>query len=120
MSAHVPPALCPVHVLWPWVQANCSPGKLLFEKRTISGAAEWLRIALEARGVPHGDKFGLHALRRGAARELVSAGGGLPTLLKAGGWRSAAFKSYLDMMGLEDDLFKASVHTLIDLDGAAP
>ena len=78
VSAHVPPALCPVHVLWPWVQTCCSPGDFLFGKRTTSVAAGWLRMALLARDAPHGDKFGLHVVQRGAARELVSTGATSP------------------------------------------
>ena len=120
VSLYIPSSLCPIHVLWPWVVNRRSPGELLFDHLTVSTAAEWLEIALAARDVPSACKFGLHALRRGAARELVRRGGDLPTLLKAGGWKSSAFKSYLDMMGLEDEVFSASVQTLVDLDDAEP
>ena len=92
------------------------PGKRIFSAQVASRAASWLRIALEAREVPRAKEYGLHSLRRGAAQELVSCGGDLATLLLAGGWRSAAFKAYLNVVGLEKSVFSATVGSLIDLD----
>ena len=65
------------------------------------------------------DEYGLHSLRRGAAQELVDRGGDLSVLLKAGGWRSSAFKSYLDLIGLERAVISASLQALVDLDEEA-
>ena len=116
MSAYIPAVICPVHILWPWVCKNASPGGRLFFDNIAARAASWLGIALEARCIPHAEKFTLHSLRRGAAQALVKGGGDLPTLLKAGGWRSSAFKAYMDLMGIENAVFTASVNKLIELD----
>ena len=117
VSAHVPRELCPVHILWPWVQNRVERGKPLFLHSIAHSAGMWLKVALEARGVPDFEKFTLHSLRRGAAQTLLLNGGDLPTLLRAGGWRSSAFKSYLDLMGLENAVVTASLNTLLSLDG---
>ena len=79
-----------------------------------SGA--WLKVALEARGVPNFDKYTLHSLRRGAAQALVEKGCDLATLLMAGGWRSSAFRSYMDMAGIERSLFPKNVDLLLDFE----
>ena len=102
VSLHLSGSICPVHVLWPWVVGRADPGKPIFSNGIGNRALVWLRIALEALGVFHADRFGLHSLRRGAAQHLVAPGGDLSTLLKAGGWRSNAFRSYLDMIGIEN------------------
>ena len=39
--------------------------------------------------------IGTHAFRRGMAQDIVSAGGSLSTLLRAGDWHSRAFLKYL-------------------------
>ena len=70
--------------------------------------------------MPFAEKFTLHSLRRGAAQALVKSGSDLATLLKAGGWRSSAFKSHMDIMGIENAIFTASVNKLIELDEEEP
>ena len=116
VSGHVPSVLCPVHVLWEWLLRNVRVGQLAFNERTAPSALRWLRIALLARGVKDAGKYGLHSLRRGSARALVENGGDLATLLQAGGWKSAAFTSYLDMMGVEATVFEQGCDTLLAVD----
>ena len=117
VTAHVGAALCPVHVLWPWVESRIGPGAPIFHDGIANSATLWLKIALEARDIPYPEKYTLHSLRRGAAQTLLEKGGDLHTLLPAGGWRSSAFRSYLDLMGLENSVVSASINALIDLDG---
>ena len=62
------------------------------------------------------DSVGLHSLRRGAAQALHNNGAHLSTILLAGGWRSSAFRAYMDLHGLEKEVVSASLSTLIDLD----
>ena len=88
----------------------------VFFRLITKEAAQWLRIALEARDVPRAREFGLHSLRRGAANALVLSGGDLSTLLRAGGWRSSAFRAYLDLVGLERKVLATSIQALVDLD----
>ena len=116
VSLYIPSALCPVHVLGVWLSANATPGARVFGHGIAQSALAFLRVALAARDVAHAERHGLHALRRGAAQALVDRGGSLPLLLKAGGWKSSAFKAYLDMVGLEDDVLKSSLLHLVDID----
>ena len=116
VSIYVPSTLCPIHVLLPWLENHTIPGQRIFSPSIARDAVGWLRVALAARDVPDANLYGLHSLRRGAARDLVSSGGDLPTLLRAGGWRSSAFSVYLDMVGLEKQVITASVNALVDLD----
>ena len=111
---HVPDSICPVHVLWPWVVSCCLPGGRLFPENFAAQAVQWLKMALAVREVPRADEFGLRSLRRGAARELVNRGGDLATLLRAGGWRSAAFRSYLDLVGLETRVCQEGLSALLE------
>ena len=48
-------------------------------------AVSFLQIRAADLGLGHPHRLGLHALRRGAARELVSKGWNLGTLLTVGG-----------------------------------
>ena len=116
VSIYVPSYICPIHVLLPWIENHIISGQRIFSTGIAREATSWLRIALAARDVPDASLYGLHSLRRGAARDLVSSGGDLPMLLRAGGWRSNAFSVYLDMVGLERQVITASVHALVDLD----
>ena len=116
VSIYIPSELCPVHVLHRWLVRNCAPGERVFASTLADAALGWFRVALEAREVLDSSKYGFHSLRRGSAQELVKCGGDLATLLRAGGWRSGAFRSYLDMVGLENSVISASAQALVDLD----
>ena len=65
---------------------------------------DWVRWRLGALGIADAENFGLHDLRRGAARQLVAAGSSLSTILRAGSWSSRAFIDYLDRAGMEREL----------------
>ena len=115
-SAHAPAAMCPVHILGKWLSDNVAVGTKVFSNGVAARAARWLKIALVAREVRNFQSFGLHSLRRGAARALVDSGSDLATILKAGGWKSSAFAAYLDLMGVEMNAFQRGVDALADLD----
>ena len=116
VNVHILSSLCPVHFLWPWIAKHVQPGSRIFHDSIASDAALWLKIALEARGVPDAKRYGLHSLRRGAAEELRKNGAHLSTILQAGGWKNSAFSAYLDSQRLENDTVTASMTTLFDLD----
>ena len=73
-------------------------------------------MAAEAQNLDHFDKYTLHSLRRGGAQALVAKGGDLATLLRAGSWKSSAFRSYLDLVGVENAVVAASIQNLFDSD----
>ena len=54
-----------------------------------------LKALAVSAGVENGSKVGTHALRRGMAQDILDAGGSIAVLMRAGGWKSNAFLSYL-------------------------
>ena len=119
VNIHVPVCLCPIHFLWEWIKSRGVPGKPLFSEGVAGRSQAWLQVALEARGYPESSSYTLHALRRGGAQSIMDEGGDLATILKAGGWKSSAFRVYLDMMGLENAVVTASLGALLDMDAEA-
>ena len=61
--------------------------------------------------------LGTHAFRRGMAQDIVSAGGSLATLLRAGGWHSKAFLSYLRDTQAQDEAVAQIVIDASDSEG---
>jgi len=47
----------------------------------------------------------------------LRTGGDLAVLLKAGGWRSSAFRAYMDEVAIRNTLATSNLHTLLDMDG---
>ena len=68
-----------------------------------------LRQALKAARVPNAERYMLHCMRRGAAQAIIKHGGTLADVLRACGWKSASFRLYLEMGGVEA---MASFHML--------
>ena len=60
-----------------------------------------LRQVLQTLEVENALAYGTHAMRRGHAQDLLQSGAGLVQILRAGEWRSAAFKEYLHAEQLE-------------------
>ena len=115
-APHVSMQMCPIHTLWVWLNTFIPCGSRVFPTGIHRSAQAFLRIALAACDVEGADSFTLHSLRRGSARDLVAKGGNLALLLKAAGWRSNAFKSYLDMMGVESEAFTTCAPMILEMD----
>ena len=118
MSIHLEPSLCPAHVVWPQVSSRAGEGEPVFPPDIATSSLTWLRFALEARGLPNASGFGLHSLRRGSVQKILDKGGDLGTIMRAGSWRSGAFKTYLDMVGLQRRVVASTFRALVDLDEA--
>ena len=88
------PALCPVHVLGPWLR-SFGVGAMPFQGVTAAAATRRLRRYLEALGVADVGLYSLHAFRRDAANDMKDMGCTLAELLEAGGWTSRACLKYL-------------------------
>ena len=58
--------------------------------------------------------LGTHAFRRGMAQDIVSHGGTLATLLRAGAWNSKAFLAYLRESQTQDEAVSQLVINLSD------
>ena len=79
-------------------------GQRVFPEGTLEKLLPWLRAGLTAMAVSNADRYTLHSLRRGAARELVAKGGSKADLCQAGSWTSQkSAKIYLDLVQLEAD-----------------
>ena len=70
-------------------------------------------------GVKDAVKIGTHAFRRGMAQDIVSAGGSLAVLLRAGEWHSKAFLTYLRESQPQDEAVAQVVINLSDSEDEA-
>ena len=101
-SRHCGSGFCAVCILWPVVKRKIPVGGRLFSAQIAQRAGEWLRSVLRTLQIKNWDRYTLHCLRRGAARELVERGGTAADLCLAGSWGSnRAFARYLDLRALE-------------------
>ena len=94
--------LCGVCALSQWVK-NFPTG---YTGRAFSiSSAQFLRRMrrdASAVGVCMANRLGSHAWRRGMAQDIVTSGGSLATLLRAGQWRSRSFMVYLQEQTLNE------------------
>ena len=97
------PALCPVHVLGPFIQQQ-EKGKPLFSGITAAKATRVLRACLKSLNLREHEEYRSHDFRRGHGMELVASGAPLWEILGAGEWRSPAFLHYLSLHELEEGL----------------
>ena len=92
---HIPQLLCPVCPIWPVVRDRVVVGWLIFPSSHVTSGH------LGGRGARlhclTAEKLCTHSFRRGAARELMSAGGTYAELLRAGQWRGNAARFYLGL-----------------------
>ena len=116
LSSYIPRQICVKHIIGPWVYAQCRPGERIFPDGIAGQSVKLLNDGLARLGVRGAGRYGLHSLRRGSAQALVDRGGDLGALLIAGGWRSTAFRHYLDAIGVERATFRATFSRLIDVD----
>ena len=93
--------LCPVHILWPAVEAKCAPGECVFPSLTLCHINPLLKDLAKRFGWPNPLSFGSHAFRRGGARALVRADATYAEIMHAGQWRSNAATQYLDLGEIE-------------------
>ena len=96
----VSPATCPIHALTGLY--NRTPvGTSLFEGISVDSVTKVLRFVLAQLRVEDALFYCTHDLRRGHCDDLVASGQPLAVILAAGGWRSQAFRAYVDKPRLE-------------------
>ena len=100
-ALHVEKRLCPTCSIWPAICVHAAPGQEIFRGYSPSIFLRELRQALGAARIPNAERYTLHCMRRGAARAVIQHGGTLADVLRACGWKSATFKLYLEMTGVE-------------------
>ena len=88
--------LCPVHMIWPRILADCTIHGLLAPSLTRSNFNRILNRNMAASGFPDGGRFLPHCFRRGATHELLLAGHPENRIKAAGFWASMGFRSYID------------------------
>ncbi|KAF4709781.1 hypothetical protein FOZ63_024010 [Perkinsus olseni] len=110
------PAFCPFR-LFTWLldrSERLTKSALLFHPLTYPQFLAKTKSILHALNVPDSATFGTHSFRRGHCRDMVAAGVPAASILRMGGWRSAAFKEYLDLQ--EVDALAACQLAMCDVD----
>ena len=110
LELHAPQLYCPVRHLRPAICRIAAIGQPLSPKRKGKLVLTELRSLARAGGWAQASKLGTHSVRRGAARAILEAGGSFSQLLRAGQWRSLAYKLCLDM-GREETTAVSSLLT---------
>ena len=111
-------SLCGVCALRHWIEGlGRSFQGPLFKISTSRFVKTMRKDALEL-DVEGASALGSHAWRRGMAQDIIKAGGSLATLLRAGQWRSGAFRAYLQDNVLDEDAISKLVieHSEDELD----
>ena len=104
-------SLCAVHQMAPILELARQSGSDRLFSLTAPVFQRRMRELAAACEIPHHDKLGTHALRRGMARDIIDAGGSLAVLLRAGDWKSASYIKYLWESQFEE---RAAADLLID------
>jgi hypothetical protein len=92
--------LCAIHWLH-WLRKEAGEGQLFpFSARTFISRVRAYASELQ---MPDAMHLGTHAFRRGMAQDIVSHGGSLAILLRAGDWTSKAFMTYLRDSQIQDE-----------------
>jgi len=102
--------LCAVHWLHRLFRERTGEGRL-FTLSAHSFKMRMRQLAFECK-ISDASRLGTHAFRRGMAQDIVSAGGSLAVLLRAGDWHSKAFLAYLRESQPEDE---AVAHFVINI-----
>ena len=92
--------MCGVCALRRWTRSR--PEGKLFDISAASFIKHMRKDGMEL-GLLDAAKLGSHAWRRGMAQDIIKAGGSLATLLRAGQWRSGAFRVYLQEQALDEE-----------------
>ena len=93
--------LCPYHILYHCRRLSQGPGRLFDISATQFSRS--LKNDLASLGVENASTYTPHGFRRGSAQEMHSRGASLAAILVAGGWRSAAFLTYLQHERIDAD-----------------
>ena len=93
-------SMCPVHTLlrWATLRNRTHVGRLFHGVpsslyRSFMRQVQDVGLLLQIVGAA---KWTSHGFRRGMAQDIIANGGSLADVLRAGGWRSAAFLLYLE------------------------
>ena len=109
-SPHV--LLCGVCALRAQVRAHSLVGRSDTDELFPVNMDSLRSILSDALGKP----FSWHGLRRGMAQDLVAWGASLGTILRQGGWRSAAFLKYLSISSVKEQELTDLVINMSDSD----
>ena len=94
------PHMCPVHALVRLLRASARSmsGRIFpgVPKSLYTSFVRRLRYVGAALGFALANSWTSHGFRRGMAQDIFDNGGSLADILRAGGWKSAAFLLYLE------------------------
>ena len=110
-QAPKPHVLCPVHFWWRNVCARVAPGHLLFTDINPRNVNRVIKKAMEKLNAVQAHRYTSHGFRRWGEQEPKERGPQRTTVAGAGGWRSLAFRGYVDTA---EDISRAMAKLLID------
>lgn len=96
------PVMCAPHAFMRWVVRTSRPAYGRLFQMGPTSFTRILRGYLRLLEVPSPDTFSSHGFRRGTAQELLAKNAPLSHILRAGGWRSAAFLEYLEREDVDE------------------
>jgi hypothetical protein len=94
-----PCALCRLFDLWAHAREENRPKVFTVKAAQLTS---YLRSAAIHLDLTNGNRLSSHAFRRGATQDMVNSGTSLSTILRLGGWRSAAVLHYMAIDDLEN------------------
>ena len=87
-------------------------GEKLFPSYYATKTNNTLKAVLKKLDVPHAGKYSSHGFRRGAANELRATGSPWSVIATVGGWKSLAFRGYVDLtQEVDRDMAKLLIET---------
>ena len=108
--------LCGVCHLKEYCEQASTPQRRIFTTKILAATQRLRRRCVEL-GIPHGERMGWHAFRRGSASDLLADGEPISAILKAGGWKGPAALAYLARSELDRRLELIKEVDASDTDG---
>ena len=96
---------------WKWVCPRVPPGHSLFSELSARNINRVIKAVFSKLGVSYAQSYTSRGFRRGAAQELKERGSQRTTVAGVGGWRSLAFRGYVDTTA---DISRATARLLIE------
>lgn len=101
-NALLPRHNCPIHRFWTAVLRHTEPGSPLFPSLMARNFSRVLRAVQGKLSIPDSERYSSHCFRKGDANAIMRSGPTLSEIMRTGGWKSSAFRVYLDLHKAEE------------------
>ena len=106
-NALLPRHNCPIRIFWAQVLRTTHPGPPLFPTLGNKNINRRLRAIFARLGIPGAERYSTHCFRRGAANAILQSGSTLAEIMRTAGWKSNAFRVYLNIQKAEECSMRA-------------